>query len=360
MKRNRLFAAALGALLMAMGAAPAAGAQWDDVLAKAKKEGKVVLGTNLGMPKFRQDVTTKFRAKFGFDVEIRTMSGAKLTAAAKRECSAGRPSMDVMLSGNSEILSLYPNGCLRQVKPNLLLPSVTDAEKWRAGKLKWNDPESQYVLQLAEYQNVTGIYNSQVLKPDDVKSVKQLLDPRFKGKIASFDPRRGGAGRGTASFLLSMIGDEFVVQLYKGQDVVSATTHRQLADWVARGVYWIALGTVSRGFDPLRKKGLPIEVLEFEDLPGKLTGGSGVIKLVKGGPNPNAAVVLLNWLSDQEGQLVFEEHVRQKSRRVDVDAGLEDYILPKPGVKYHDDYAYEFYTKERPRARKRLVELLGR
>ena len=108
------------------------------------------------------------------------------------------------------------------------------------------------------------------------------------------------------------------------------------------------------------KKGLPIEVLEFEDLPGKLTGGSGVIKLVKGGPNPNAAVVLLNWLSDQEGQLVFEEHVRQKSRRVDVDAGLEDYILPKPGVKYHDDYAYEFYTKERPRARKRLVELLGR
>ncbi len=361
MKRNRCFLMALAAALVVLGVtAPAGAGPWDDVLAKAKEEGKVVLGTNLGMPRFRQDVTRKFKARFGINVELRSMRGSELTAVAKRECSAGRPSMDVLLSGNSEIIALYPKGCLRPVKPDLLLSSVTDGSKWRGGSLKWNDPEGQYMLQLIEYVNVTGIYNTKLLKPADLKSVKQLLDPRLKGKIASYDPRRGGAGKGAASFFLAMLGDEYVVDLYKGQEVVYTANHRQLADWIARGVHSVGLGAVARQFDPLRKKGLPIEVVRFDDLPGKLTGGSGVIKMVKGGPNPNGAVVLLNWLADQEGQQVFEQHVRQKSRRLDVNAGLDDYVLPKEGVEYHDDYAYEFYTKERPRARKRLVQLLGR
>ena len=117
MKRNRWFAAALGAVLVALAAPPAGAGQWDDVLAKAKQEGKVVLGTNLGMPKFRQDVTKKFKAKFGIEVEFRSMRGSELTAVAKRECSAGRPSMDVLLGGNSEVIALYPRGCLRPVKP---------------------------------------------------------------------------------------------------------------------------------------------------------------------------------------------------------------------------------------------------
>ena len=141
---------------------------------------------------------------------------------------------------------------------------------------------------------------------------------------------------------------------------VYTANHRQLADWIARGVYPIGLGAVSRAFDPLRKKGLPIGTLRFDDLPGKLTGGSGVIKLVKDSPNPNAAAVFVNWMASKEGQEIFEKHVRQKSRRLDVNEGLDDYVMPKEGVKYHDDYAYDFYTKERPRARKRLVKLLGR
>ena len=360
MIRNRWFAAALGVALMASCTASAHAGQWDDVVAAAKKEGKVVLGTNLGMPKFRQDVTRKFKARYGIDVELRSMRGSELTAVARRECSANRPSMDVLLSGNSEITRLYPKGCLREMKSNLLLPSVTDGKQWRGGALKWNDPEHKYMLQLIEYVNVSGIYNTTKLKAEEINSVKHLLEPRFKGKIASYDPRRGGAGKGAASFFLAMLGDEYVVNLYKGQEVVYTANHRQLADWIARGVYSVGLGAVARQFDPLRKKGLPIGVVRFKDLPGKLTGGSGVIKLVKGAPNPNGAVVLLNWLADQEGQQVFERHVRQKSRRLDVNEGLDDYVLPKEGVQYHDDYAYEFYTVERPRARKRLTELLGR
>lgn len=360
MKYARLLVNLLGLLAVFAQAAPAAEQHWDDVLAKAKKEGKVILGTNLGMPKFRQDVSNIFKERYGIDVEIRAMRGAELSAVAKRECGAGRPGMDVILSGNSEILALYPQGCLSPVKPNLMLAEVVDGKNWRGGSLKFTDPEEQYTLQLIEYISVPGIYNTELAKPGELSRAKNLLDPKFKGKIASFDPRRGGSGRGAASFFLAILGDEFVTDLYKGQEVVYTTNHRQLADWVARGVHVVGLGAQARAFDPLKDKGLPIGILEFEDMPGKLTGGSGVVKLTKGGPHPNAAVILLNWIASKEGQETFEKNVRQKSRRVDVDTGLDAYMIPKAGAKYHDDYAYDFYTKERPRARKRLIELLGR
>ena len=89
-------------LLLTSGYPSSAADKWDDVLANAKKEGKVVLGTNLGMPKFRQNVAKAFQDKYGIEVEIRAMRGAELTAVAKRECAAHAPSMDVLLSGNSE------------------------------------------------------------------------------------------------------------------------------------------------------------------------------------------------------------------------------------------------------------------
>ena len=79
------------------------------------------------------------------------LEGAELVTVAGRECSAGRASMDVLLGGLSELITLYPKGCLAPVKPKLLLPEVVDTKKWRGGFLKFNDPEGQYLLQLAEF-----------------------------------------------------------------------------------------------------------------------------------------------------------------------------------------------------------------
>lgn len=360
MKRYACLLVGLLGIFVAVSGMAAESQKWDDVLAKAKKEGKVVLGTNLGMPKLRQAIAKAVKDKYGIDVEIRSMRGSELTAIASRECKAGQVSMDILLSGNSELLNLYPRGCLRPVKPELMLPEVVDGKNWRGGKLKWTDPENAYTLQMTEYVSIVGIYNKDMVKPDELSKSTDLLKPEFKGKIASFDPRRGGSGRGTASFLLTLKGDEYITDLYKNQEMVFTTNHRQLADWVARGVHKVGLGAQARAFGPLQEKGLPIGYLDFKDIPGKLTGGSGVIKLTKGAPHPNAAVVLLNWLASKEGQETMEKNTKQKSRRLDVNTGLQDYQIPKDGVEYHDDYEFQFYTVERKKARKQLGKLLGR
>ena len=46
---------------------------WEKILAKARQDGRVTLGTNLGIPEFRQGVTTAFSKKFGFPVELRSV-----------------------------------------------------------------------------------------------------------------------------------------------------------------------------------------------------------------------------------------------------------------------------------------------
>jgi hypothetical protein len=58
---------------------------WEKILAKARQDGRVTLGTNLGIPEFRQGVTTAFSKKFGFPVELRVLEGAELIAVAGRE-----------------------------------------------------------------------------------------------------------------------------------------------------------------------------------------------------------------------------------------------------------------------------------
>ena len=337
--------------------------EWDKVLARARQAGRVTLGTNLGTPEFRQGVTTAFAKRYGIPVELRVLEGAELVTVAGRECAAGRTSMDVLLGGLSELITLHPKGCLAPVKPKLLLPEVADGKYWRGGALKFNDLEGQYLLQLSEFASFGRLlFNTDHIKPEELRTTADLLKPKFKGKIAGFDPRISGAGQATAAYLLTVFGEEYIRKLYLGQSIVYSTNHRQLSEWVARGTYAMALGVQERGFEPFVKEGFPLKVLNsLDDAPGYLLGGSGVVKVMKDSPHPDGAIVLLNWLASKEGQEICSRTVDQPSRRVDVQLDdVPSYLYPKPGVKYLDTYSYDFYTKKRPEVIKVLANLLGR
>jgi iron(III) transport system substrate-binding protein len=340
----------------------AAPGMWDQVVAKARQEGKVVLGSGVGIPSFRQGVTTAFAKKFGIDVEFRVLEGAELTTVVARECAAGRPSMDVLLGGLSELIAVYQKGCLAPAKARLLLDEVVNPKNWQRGVLKWNDPEGQYFLQTADQVYGSIAVNSNQVKSKDIASSKDLLKPQYTGKIASYDPRKSGAGQSDATYWFATLGEDHVRRLYVDQKVVYTSDHRQLAEWIARGVYLAGLGTVDRTIEPMRQEGLPIGIIpSLSDAPGYLTGGTSVLKLVKDSPNPNAATVLLNWLASKEGQEIFSEFTGHPSRRIDVGTkGVPSHRIPSPALDYLDTYTYEFYTKKRPEISKKLTELLGR
>jgi ABC-type Fe3+ transport system substrate-binding protein len=344
-------------------AAPAWQQQWEETLAAARAEGRVVVAVPTEVIDEYRTAFRALRDRFGFEVEARGIPTAEVSQVLMRECSVGRQTVDVVQGGMSETFDVYPRGCLAPVKPRLILPEVADPANWRGGALKFNDPEGAYFLQLGESLYGPVIYNTERLKAEDVNSSRALLRPEYKGKIASYDPRRAGAGRGLATYFLDTLGPDYVRQLYLGQDVVSTADHRQLAEWVARGVYLVGLGHVERGVEPLRREGLPIGITGLEDAPGYVTGGSTVVKLVKDPPHPHAATVILNWLASREGQKLMMEALGQPSRRVDVetpDSVVPWYRLPREGVGYQDGYDYHYYTVERRETERAVIEILGR
>jgi ABC-type Fe3+ transport system substrate-binding protein len=333
------------------------------VLAKARQEGRVVVDVP---PEVGDKYRTAFQAvgeRFGFTIETRTVSTGDTAQVILRECGVGRPSLDVVLGGMSEVFEVYPRGCLASVKAQLLLPEVTDPANWREGELKFQDPDGEYFLQLGEYVTGVLIYNSERLKAQDVATSRDLLKPELKGKIASHDPRQAGGGRGLATFLLDVLGPDYVRQLYLGQEMARTSDQRQLAEWIARGVYLVGLGSVERGIEPLRQEGLPIGVTRLTDIPGYVSGGTTVLKVPKNPPHPNAATVMVNWMASREGQKTMMEIIGQPSRRVDLEPtpNIPSYRLLEPGVRYErEDYDFDFYTKRRPEATQALLGILGR
>jgi ABC-type Fe3+ transport system substrate-binding protein len=339
----------------------ASGDQWNEILASARKEGRVVLGSIQGGPDFRQAISNGFRKRFGIDLVLRILRSAELTTVLDRECDAGRSTIDVVISGNSELRTLYPKGCLQPVKPKLLLPEVVNLDNWRGRVLKFTDPERQFLLQPTEQFYGGVMINSKVVKPGEIALANDVLKVEYRGKIASVDPRRPGPGQAMATYLLTVFGDEFLRKLYLEQKPVFTTDDRQLADWVARGVHLLGLGATPRGVEPLRKQGLPLDVIHLKDAPGYSTGGVGIVKMIKNSSYPNAGTILVNWLVSKEGQTIYSRGVSELSRRTDVQVDeIPEYIRPQPGVKYLDTYDHEFYLDKREEVTKRLLKILGR
>ena len=70
--------------------------------------------------------------------------------------------------------------------------------------------------------------------------------------------------------------------------------------------------------------------------------------------------MFLNWYASQPGQEVFSRAWNAPSRRTDVKVdGIPEYIIPKPGVKYQDQYNEDFNTKVRQSAIKQVVDVIG-
>ena len=175
------------------------------------------------------------------------------------------------------------------------------------------------------------------------------------------DPRPAGPGQAVGQDLWHRFGDKYIVDLYKGQGVTFTRDPRQLVEWVARGTHPVALGAVQIMIETFRKEKFPLKVIHPKDGPGFLTGGWSVVQLLKDGPHPNAAAVFVNWLASKPGQEIYSRIMLERSLRTDVgDEMMPEYTRPQAGIKYFDQYTYEWVTEVWPKAAERLVELLGR
>ena len=335
--------------------------EWNDSMAGAKKEGRVVVATSPD-PVMRE-IAAKFKARFGITLEHLAGSSSQLAARLQSERQAAINSVDVFLGGIQTVANvLYPQKMLDPLKPSLMLPEVVESKKWKKGRPWFVDPEERYVLRV--YSTITGLLhiNTDHVKPGELSKAADLLRPKWRGKIATEDPTVAGSGSNTAARIYLQMGEEFVRRLYLDQKLMITRERRQLTDWLARGTYPIAFGAQSSDVEQMRKDGFPLkEIYGFADMPPALTGSPWLLTLMNKAPHPNAARIFVNWIVSKEGLEIYARAEGRAALRTDTD---ESFIppeqVPKPGVDYFDTFDWEFTVSEKEKIRLRMKEILGR
>jgi iron(III) transport system substrate-binding protein len=362
------------------GPAPAAGTgaatsgaeweqQWDQLLAGAKAEGKVVV-YGPPTPETRDRLTAAFEKRFGIPLEYLALGGGEAAARVISEHGAGVYAADAMLAGpESAFRTLAASGHVENdamgvfvpLRPVLILPEVTDPARYRNGKLWFADPADRYFLRITNFVYIPVFVNTNYLKASDIKGWNDLLKPEYKGKIAGADPTATGGGPGlpTASFLYVTQGEQFLRDFYLGQQPFFNTNFRVLADHLANGSYPIVYSLQTQEYVRLLDDRFP--VAEAENVPGYSTAGYGFLGLLNRAPHPNAAKVFVNWMASREALQIYQDAEGYPSTRNDVDhSKMRPTIFQRPGVDYFDAADWDWVLENRPAAERKVRELLGR
>jgi iron(III) transport system substrate-binding protein len=334
--------------------------QWDETLAAAKKEGKVVV-VGSPDPVMRNEIIPRFTKQYGIQVEYIAGSSSQLISRIQTERQSGIFSVDIYLAGAaSTVTNLYPNKMLDPLKPLLIHPDVIDGKKWKRGAPSFIDPEGQYVMMLFSTVNETLFINTDFVKPEEMKHVNDLINPKWKGKIASQDPRQTGSGANTAVHFYTGVGPDYVKKVYVDQQPVFSRDRRQLSDWLARGTYPICLTCRADDLKPLIKDGFKLHtVFELEGLANRVNSAPLLMTYANKAPHPNAAKIFVNWIASKEALELYSREAQAATLRTDVDESfLDPRVIPKPGVKYVDYTSYDWVVTGRRDVENKVRDLL--
>lgn len=305
-------------LLLAASASPAhAQTDWDKTVEAAKKEGKVVIGSPASA-ELRKGLEISFTKRFpGIELEISTARGPTNASKIAAEHAAGVRYYDVLISGSLTPLSLLNAGILEPLEPLFLLPEVKDPKRWYGGHI-WSDTGKRFLYSFQAYQSENLWHNTQLMKGEEYRTLDDLLNAKWKGKIGMLDPRSAGGGTSSWSFWYKTKGEEFL-RKFATQEPFLSREQRLLGESLAKGRFAITIGLTYYTLAPFIKANQPIKPLPEPKEGSYTSSGSGALSVVKNSSHPNGARVFVNWLLSKEGQEIYGKAMGQATRRLDVD-----------------------------------------
>lgn len=331
--------------------------RWESLINAARKEGTVVVYTTAGA-EARSTLVSGFKEKFGIKVETITAKGSQLAQKLLAERRAGLYLVDVYMGGTTTIVTqLKPEGVFDPLEPALTLPEVTNPKLWWKGELDWVDKDRLNLAFMA-YPSPTIAINTAYVKPEEIKSYKDLLNSKWKGKIVMNDPTKAGTGAKWIGVIgMKIMGLDYMRQLAK-QELIIVTDERLQVEWLARGKYPIAIQPDTPPMAEFKKAGVPL--MDITPVEGTyVASGHGSVSLMNRASHPNAARLFINWLLSKEGQTRFSRAILQQSGRVDVPTDFLDPIYIRlPEIKYFEAYSEEFVLQQ-PEHMKLAEEIFG-
>ena len=293
----------------------------------AKREGRVTWYTTLLVDDASGPLAAAFEKKYGIDVDFNRRNGELQLRTILEEARSGTMKVDVFDGTTTAAFVMKEN-----------LAEAYKADTAADIPAEYKDPNGYWTAQVLYFQTLG--YNADLVPANEVpKSYRDLLDPKWKGKLAwSVDDNLTG-GLGFIINVLETMGER------DGRAFLSALSKQELAR-VRTGINGVTVALSAKQF-PLgitidnhhtviaNEKGGNVKWFYFEPV----LGLSNNIGLVKRAPHPNAGKLLIDYILSVEGQTVLKRgnHIPASSK---VDPEMRDlkggfrvnYISPAQGV----------------------------
>lgn len=266
--------------------------EMDALYDKAVQTGKttvVVYAPSAGVLGTVADEFTKRYPKI--DVELVRIFGADLSSRVKAEAQTGKHEADVVLSViNADIMVPSTEGLYEQFTPKGSENVVTG---------DWGGSEKFF---RAPFSAVTGISYStkEITAAEAPKTVADLLDPKWQGRIGISDPTTAGLASVYFRDLAytGQIDEQWMTSLAAQKPRIFSQAP-EIDSALATGEISVAVDGLSFVASS-KAKGAPVEFLPETAIMSPTAGA-----LVKGAPHPDAAKLFLTWTYSPEAQRTF-------------------------------------------------------
>jgi len=261
----------------------------------AKKEGKVVWYTTLIVNQAIRPLKEAFEKTYpGIELQYARADEAPTAAKILAEAQASRLQADIF-DGISNMVPLKRAG--------LVVPHGSPS----AGKIPAELKDQQgYWISILLYVFSPGINTTLVSKDQAPKTYQDLLDPRWRGKMA-WNPGSIAGALGFVGATLMSMGDargmDYLKALSAQRIVNIEASSRAILDQVIAGEYPIGLMMFNHHTVINAQQGAPSDWIKLEPVPVALDA----VAILKDAPHPNAAKLLVDFLTSEDGQRVLQK-----------------------------------------------------
>jgi iron(III) transport system substrate-binding protein len=258
------------------------------LLEGARKEGQVVFYTSNTW--VAGPVAQEFEKKYPFvKANVWRSDSKALLKRLSEELTAGRYIGDVVETSPEYMFLMVREKMLQEhLSPEMSAYDDEAKVKGKIGAYGW--PNREIYISLG--------FNSKLIPAADApKSIKDYLDPRWKGKMSIAGTTTGLQWIGA---LLDMMGREFLEKLSAQEINVQNISGAALSGLVASGEVPLSPTIFNSNVFTHKQKGAPVEWRPVDPV----IAGVGISGMVVNAPHPHAALLFLDYLHSKFGQEV--------------------------------------------------------
>ena len=262
----------------------------------ARREGTVVIYSGMIVNQLLRPLTEAFHRKYPFiDITYWRGDGNQIAAKVLAEMQAHALMADVIEGSGLPAAAGGPQAVLPFTSPLFEALPKEDI----AADRTWAATRFRYI----------GVgYNTKFISKDAApKNYEDLLDPRWKGKLAWHAASDASGALVTITSLLATWGPEkteaYIARLAKADVTPLAVSNRQVVDQVIFGEYWIGLGISAHHPVISAIQGAPSATVLFDPVPTL----NDSIQVLKGVKHPHAAMLLVDFMLSPQAQRMLQD-----------------------------------------------------